>query len=99
MMYSCGHNLQGESVPEYWKLLPHERMPCSSGRCPKCVRASQPIGFGMFIADENAPRDTIFMIPPINVTRHENYATGEVKEVWEWNPKAAGVITSIKKET
>jgi len=36
-MYSCGHNLKGEAVPEYDALLPERRMPLSSGLCPKCV--------------------------------------------------------------
>lgn len=40
MMYSCGHNLKGEEVPDYWKLLPHQRMPLSTGVCPKCVHRS-----------------------------------------------------------
>ena len=35
-MYSCGHNFQGQSVPEYWELHPSRRMPLTSGVCPKC---------------------------------------------------------------
>jgi len=38
-MYACGHNSQGDTVPEYWELLPPERMPLSTGLCPKCVRS------------------------------------------------------------
>jgi hypothetical protein len=36
MMYSCGHDSNGERCPEYEALLPHQRMPMSSGQCPKC---------------------------------------------------------------
>ena len=52
--------------------------------------------FGRIIADESAPEDTIFFVPPITHVRHENKITGEVKEWLEWNPKAAGLITNIK---
>ena len=37
MMYSCGHDSQGERNLEYENLLPHQRMGMSSGQCPKCV--------------------------------------------------------------
>jgi hypothetical protein len=37
MMYSCGHDSQGERNLEYEKLLPHQRMSMSSGQCPNCV--------------------------------------------------------------
>ena len=37
MMYSCGHDSNGERNPEYEALLPHQRMSMSSGQCPKCV--------------------------------------------------------------
>ena len=42
MMYSCGHNEQGHSVPEYWALSPEKQMPLSSGQCPACVSARYP---------------------------------------------------------
>jgi hypothetical protein len=37
MMYACGHDSNGERSVEYEQLLPHQRMPMSSGQCPKCV--------------------------------------------------------------
>ena len=37
MLYACGHDSNGERNPEYEALLPHQRMPMSSGQCPKCV--------------------------------------------------------------
>lgn len=40
MIYSCGHNAKGDQVPLaswYWNLLPHQRMPMSSGLCPECT--------------------------------------------------------------
>lgn len=52
--------------------------------------------FGTVVADENVPKDTIFLIPPVTWRRHENKMTGEVKEWLEWNPKAAGAITNVK---
>ena len=54
--------------------------------------------FGRFIVSEDAPKDTIFFVPPITHVRHENKITGEVKEWMEWNSKAAGIITNIKTE-
>ena len=38
MMYSCGHNLQGERNYEYEALEPWQRMPSSTGLCSKCQR-------------------------------------------------------------
>ena len=52
--------------------------------------------FGRIIADENVPKETILLIPSVSRVRYENLMTGEVKEVWEWNPKAAGVITNVR---
>lgn len=52
--------------------------------------------FGRVIADESVPNETIFLVPSVKWVRYENLMTGEVKEVLEWNPKAAGVITNIK---
>jgi len=54
--------------------------------------------FGRFVVSEDAPKDTILLIPPVKFTRYENKMTGEVTEVAEWNPKAAGIITNIKTE-
>lgn len=54
------------------------------------------IPFGRIIADESVPKDTILLIPPVNLNRYLNYSTGEVKEYLEWNPKAAGIITDVK---
>ena len=52
--------------------------------------------FGRIVVSDSVPKDTILLIPPIKFTRYKNAATGEVKEVLEWNPKAAGVITNVK---
>jgi hypothetical protein len=52
--------------------------------------------FGRIIADENAPKETIMLIPSVSRVRYENKMTGEVTEVAEWNPKAAGVITNVR---
>lgn len=84
MMYSCGHNSEGENVPEYWKLLPHERMPASSGECTKCRQ------------DRDRYINTIFLIPPITRVLYTNKSTGEAKESLEFDPKAAGVIKNVK---
>ena len=52
--------------------------------------------FGRIISSEDVPKGSILLVPPMNLTRYENAATGEVNEVLEWNPKAAGIITNIK---
>jgi hypothetical protein len=52
--------------------------------------------FGRIIADKSVPNETIYLIPSVSRTRYENLMTGEVKEVLEWNPKAAGIITNVK---
>ena len=52
--------------------------------------------FGRIVVSDSVPKDTILLIPPVNLIRYLNYSTGEVKEVLEWNPKAAGVITNVK---
>lgn len=51
---------------------------------------------GRIIVSESAPKDTILLIPPVKFTRYENYATGEVNEWLEFDPKAAGIITDVK---
>lgn len=52
--------------------------------------------FGRIIANDSVPKDTIFLIPPLKITRYKNKSTGEVEEVMEFDPKAAGIITNVK---
>lgn len=88
-MYSCGHNQYGENVPEYWELLPHRRMPCSSGECSKCRRENNAfMGMNVVVSDQ-APKNALFFISP----RH-NPVTGELD--WEATAKASVVITNLK---
>jgi len=54
--------------------------------------------FGNIVESTDVPEGIIFLIPPVKFTRYENIMTGEVKEVMEWNPKAAGIITNINGE-
>lgn len=43
MIYSCGHDMYGNPAhPDFWKLLPRQRMPMSSGLCTTCVRHNGP---------------------------------------------------------
>jgi len=48
--------------------------------------------FGRIISSEDVPKGSILLVPPMTLTRYENYRTGEVKEYLEFAPKAAGVI-------
>ena len=52
--------------------------------------------FGRIIVSEDAPKDTILLIPLVTHVVEKNAATGEIKEYLEFDPKAAGVITNVK---
>lgn len=47
------------------------------------------------IAYESCPKDAIYLIPPVTVTRYVFAATGEVREFVTWNAKQGGVIMNI----
>jgi len=51
--------------------------------------------FGNIVISESIPKDTIYLVPPVQHVRYENVATGEVKEYLEFNAKQGAVIVNI----
>jgi len=47
------------------------------------------------IASEYVVPGTVLFVPEVTRVVYENIVTGEKKEVMEFNPKAAGIITNI----
>jgi hypothetical protein len=52
--------------------------------------------FGNAIVSDSCPEGTILSLPRITLTHHFNVTTGEMTDVYEWNPKEAGIITNVK---
>lgn len=48
------------------------------------------------VVDDNVPEGTILFVPPIPIKHYFNLTTGEVKEYFNFDTKAAGMITNIK---
>jgi len=47
------------------------------------------------IFSEDVVPGTMLFIPEVSLVVYENIITGEKKEVMEFNPRAAGIITNI----
>ena len=50
--------------------------------------------FKVIVSDNVSPGAVLF-VPEVTRVVYENIVTGEKKEVMEFNPKAAGIITNI----
>lgn len=47
------------------------------------------------ISHESVPKGTIFLVPEVTFERYLNISTGDIKEYFKYDPKAAGIITNI----
>lgn len=52
--------------------------------------------FGKIIVSEGISEGTIYLLPPVTLNRYLNLQTGEVKEYFNFDPAAAGMITNVK---